>query len=182
MNVVIKTFKFLSILFSLNCLFIAKVWALDVGDKVPACLLSGINDNVTEIHLEQMKGQALYIDFWASWCGPCVKSFPYMDKLERRFKEQDFRVIAINLDENIDDAHKFLKKRSVDFSVMQDKDQQCAKGFDVMAMPSSYLVDKQGIVQYIHLGFRSNEVSELEAQLKKIVNIKFNHSIIQSII
>jgi len=178
MKIALKVFVVLFTLVNINCLFISNAWAINVGDKVPACLLAGINDKASEINLKNMKGQALYIDFWASWCGPCVKSFPYMDQLERRFKEQDFRVIAINLDENIEDAHEFLKKRPVKFSVMQDKDQQCAKGFDVMAMPSSYLVDKQGIVQYIHLGFRSNEVSELEAQLKKIVNIKFNQSII----
>jgi len=177
MNVSLKIVRFLFIIISISCVFLESAWALNVGDRVPSCLLKNMNNTTDGVNLEQLKGKPLYIDFWASWCGPCVKSFPYMDKVERIYKNKGFQVLAINLDENIEDAYEFLKKIPVGFSILQDKGQQCAKKFDVKAMPSSYLIDRQGIVQYIHLGFRSGEVNELEAQLEKIVNTDFDNSI-----
>jgi len=169
MNVVLNLCRSVTAVVGLLCLMQGQTWALDVGDKAPACLLKQLNNSENALDLKQLQGQALYIDFWASWCGPCIKSFPYMSKVEKKFKKQSFKVIAINLDEDIDDAKSFLKKMPVDFSTVIDENQNCAKAFDVKAMPSSYLVNRQGIIQHVHLGFRPGELNELEEQLKKIV-------------
>jgi len=169
MNVVLNLCRGIATIISLIICLQGQAWALDVGDKVPACLLKQLNHTGNTLNLAKLEGQALYIDFWASWCGPCIKSFPYMNKVEKEFKKQSFMVIAINLDESIDDATNFLKKMPVDFSTVIDENQQCAKAFDVKAMPSSYLVDRLGIIQHVHLGFRPGEVDELGIQLNKII-------------
>jgi len=142
------------------------VWAVTVGEKIPDCELKQFNDISKSIDLNQYKDQVLYIDFWASWCSPCAKSFPYMNKLEAGLKPRGLKIIAVNLDDNADDADDFLTKVSADFTLAYDSSQTCAKSFDVQAMPSTYLIDKQGIVRHIHLGFRDGEVEELQEMIE----------------
>jgi len=144
-------------------------FALEVGDLAPACLLKNIKNTEQEVSFKQFSGQVVYVDFWASWCGPCIESFPYMNSLERNLKEQGLELVAINLDENIEDAEEFLNRIPANFSVVLDEEQQCAREFDVQAMPSSYLIDRKGIVQHIHLGFRSGEVKELQVMIDRLL-------------
>ena len=92
-----------------------------------------------------------------------------MDDLQRDLKEQGLQVIAINLDEVAEDAEAFLAKYPTELTVAADADKQCAKNFDVKAMPSSYLVDHNGIIRHIHLGFRPGEAQALVAKTKHLL-------------
>lgn len=153
----------------LSCFFGKSVSAIDVGDVIPACILNEISKPDTLMNLQSLKKQVLYVDFWASWCGPCAQSFPFMNQLDNDKKSQGLQVVAINLDENIKDAQQFLNKIPANFTIALDADQQCAKLFDVPAMPSSYLIDRKGVIRYIHLGFRSGETGELEAMIEALL-------------
>ena len=144
-------------------------WAVTVGEKMPDCNLKPLNDVAATLHLNRYSGKVLYVDFWASWCAPCAKSFPYMNKLQRTFKSSDLQIVAVNLDQPLSDADEFLTKLPADFTLAYDPEQVCAKSFAVQAMPSTYLIDKQGIVRYIHLGFRSGEVGELQQMIETLV-------------
>jgi peroxiredoxin len=143
--------------------------ALDVGDKVPACLLKKVDASNAEINLSQFKGQVLYVDFWASWCAPCAQSFPFMNKLDSNLKQAGLQIVAVNLDEKREDAQQFLNKTAANFTVASDADKQCAKDFNVQAMPSTYLIDRKGVVRYVHLGFRAGEVTELQRMTEKLL-------------
>jgi len=157
-------FLLIALVFSL----IPVVHALEPGDTVPDCQLKSFPD-AKPLSFKQYQGKVLYIDFWASWCGPCAKSFPFLNNLNSELKDQGFQVIGVNLDENPEDARNFLFKYPVSFSIAADIQEQCAKLFAVQAMPSSYLVDRKGVVRHVHLGFRGGEAEELKNLVKTML-------------
>ncbi|MDP2901619.1 MAG: TlpA disulfide reductase family protein, partial [Methylovulum sp.] len=142
--------------------------AAEQGDTLPDCLLASAKES-TRYNLKQYQGKVLYVDFWASWCGPCAKSFPFLNQLNHGLKARGLQVIGINLDENPDDAQAFLAKYPADFIVATGDNQQCATDFGVKAMPSSYLVDRKGHIRHIHLGFRAGEARELETLVEQLL-------------
>jgi len=147
---------------------VQKVIAAEAGSKAPDCTLASIGDGKS-YNLQQFQGKVLYIDFWASWCPPCLKSFPFLNELEQDLKDQGLQVIAINLDESSEDAKAFLAKTPAQFIVAADSNEQCARNFDVQAMPSSYLIDRNGIIRHIQLGFRPGEAKELRALAEQLL-------------
>lgn len=144
------------------------VSAAETGKAMPDCTLSLMANNETAA-LSQYKGKVIYVDFWASWCGPCAKSFPFLNEMHKQFKEQGLQIVGVNLDENISDAKSFLAKYPAMFTVVTDVSKQCAKDFDVKAMPSSYIIDREGKVQHIHLGFRPGEAKEIRVIVEKLL-------------
>jgi len=147
---------------------IQKAIATDTDSKAPDCALTSINE-AKSYALQQFHGKVLYIDFWASWCRPCMKSFPFMNELEQDLKEQGLQVVAINLDESSEDAKAFLAKSPTQFLVAADSNEQCARSFDVKAMPSSYLIDRNGVIRHVQLGFRPGEAKELRTLAEQLL-------------
>ncbi len=133
-----------------------------------ACELKTL-DGKSAVDLQELKGKVVYMDFWASWCPPCVKSFPFLNQLEHEMKEQGVHVIGVNLDEQVKDAEDFLVKHPAHFSIVADPSKACAKVLEVMAMPTSYIIDKKGNIRHVHQGFRPGETEELRALLTQLV-------------
>jgi peroxiredoxin len=147
---------------------IQTVIAAETGSKAPDCTLMSIG-NAQRYELRQFHGKVLYVDFWASWCGPCTKSFPFLNNLHRELNDQGLQVLGVNLDENPDDAKEFLAKYPADFTVAADANERCARDFEVKAMPSSYLIDRKGIVRHVQLGFRPGEAKELQTLVEQLL-------------
>jgi thiol-disulfide isomerase/thioredoxin len=147
------------------------VFAVDSGASLPECTLETMG-NKQNLSLSQYKGKVLYVDFWASWCGPCAKSFPFLNEMHEQLKDQGLQIVGVNLDENIDDAKAFLAKYPASFSIAADVSKQCAKDFAVKAMPSSYLIDRKGIVHHVHLGFKPGEAQEIRLLVEKLLSEK----------
>ncbi|MBK6617627.1 MAG: TlpA family protein disulfide reductase [Nitrosomonas sp.] len=143
----------------LFCLLLAAIpcFAHFEGNTLPpACHLYQM-DGAPVSGWESMRGKVIYIDFWASWCPPCIQSFPFMNQLFADFHERGLEVIGVNLDEKQGDADHFLQKMPPQFTVMFDREKHCAADFNVIAMPSTYLIDKRGFIRHIHRGFRPGE-------------------------
>lgn len=115
----------------------------------------------SETHL----GKVTYIDFWASWCGPCRLSLPALNQLSKDFDAADFRVVAISVDYVDEDALDFLKRYPVEYPIAIDKSGDLGRAFAVAGMPSGYLIDRLGQIREIHVGFRKGD----EALLKKSI-------------
>lgn len=145
-----------------------KSFATEPGDKAPTCSLVKMIGN-ENINLVSYRGHVLYIDFWASWCPPCVKSFPQMNRLNQAFKDKGLQIIGINLDEIPEDAISFLKTNSAEFMITSDPNQRCAKDFDVKAMPSSYLIDSKGIIREIYLGARNEQAEVIHKKIQQLL-------------
>ncbi|MCC6710459.1 MAG: TlpA family protein disulfide reductase [Gammaproteobacteria bacterium] len=126
----------------------------------PACKLS-LDKDAAPAELAQYRGQVVYVDFWASWCGPCRQSFPFMNQMQSDFGDKGLTVVAVNLGEEASDAQSFLANPAASFKIAGGANQECAAAFHVEAMPSSYLIDRAGKVRYIHHGFRTGDAELL---------------------
>ncbi len=144
------------------------VQAVEIGQPAPQFTLP-ILKNDSPISLKQFVGKIVYLDFWASWCAPCKTSFPLLNKLHAKFKTQGFDVIAVNLDENKDLAEKFLQEVPVDFTVLRDSNGEWADKYVVDSMPTSFIIDKNGVVQKIHHGFVAEDIKEIEAKINELL-------------
>ncbi|ABA57724.1 conserved hypothetical protein [Nitrosococcus oceani ATCC 19707] len=145
--------------------------AAEIGQQAPNCLLKPF-EKEDQVFLQQWQGKVVYVDFWASWCPPCLKSFPFLNDLHQRFSDQGLHIVGINVDEKLSDAQDFLARVPAHFDVVVDPDQQCARSFDIQAMPSSFLIDQKGVIRHTHLGFRSGDTQELEAWTQKLLQEK----------
>ena len=96
------------------------------------------------IDLAAWKGKVVYVDFWASWCGPCRQSFPWMNEMQAKYGAQGLQVVGINLDAKRADADQFLAQLPAKFAVAFDPKADSARRFGVKGMPTSVLVDPQG--------------------------------------
>ncbi len=121
----------------------------------------------------ELKGKIVFVDFWASWCGPCEKSFPVMDELQKKFGPQGLVIIAVNEDEKKPDMERFLKEKKVSFAIVRDAAQAGQKlvdKVDVSAMPSSFIVDQSGRLCFSHSGFHGTETKkEYEKQIESLL-------------
>jgi thiol-disulfide isomerase/thioredoxin len=142
--------------------------ATDVGQPAPEFTLPTLQQDQPTA-LKQFAGKVIYLDFWASWCAPCRTSFPLLSKMHEKLKAQGFEVVAINLDEDKAAAEKFLKEFPVTFTVLRDAKGEWADKFVVESMPTSFIIDKKGVVQNIHHGFASDDIKELEEKVTKLL-------------
>ncbi|SCZ53592.1 TlpA family protein disulfide reductase [Thiohalomonas denitrificans] len=122
-----------------------------------------------ELRLEQLRGKVVYLDFWASWCAPCRKSFPFMNELQTRYGEQGLVVVAVNLDKDRKLVEQFLAKYPAQFTVAYDPKGETAERFGLKGMPSSYLIDRDGEIRLSHVGFRDEDSRELEAGIRNVL-------------
>jgi len=106
------------------------------------------------------KAKVVMVDFWASWCDPCKRSFPVMEELHQRYGKDGLVIIAVNVDEKRADMEAFLKKNAVSFAVLRDGNQKLVERAGVAAMPTSFLIDKDGKVCFLHNGFRGAETKK----------------------
>lgn len=147
------------------CLFIL-LGSVAQAQKAPAFNLSGDNKNIS---LADLKGKVVYLDFWASWCVPCRKSFPWMNEMHARYDKKDFTIVAINLDSSKAEALKFLEKIPADFDIAYDPEGGVADKYKLKAMPSSYLIDKKGKLVFAHKGYREGDTAEIEDKIRTLL-------------
>lgn len=109
------------------------------------------------------------IDFWATWCPPCIKSMPFFNGLRNEQSANGFEILAINVDEDGNVAREFLKTHPVDYPIAFDASGECPGIFEVKAMPSSYLLDKSGRVRKIFLGYRDGDQATIRDEVKALL-------------
>ena len=157
-----------AVVFALTLALYRNANAFEAGQAAPNCSLTLVGDG-QRYDMRQLRGKVLYVDFWASWCSPCAQSFPFLNDLDNELRGQGLHVLGINLDEKPDDAKAFLEKHPANFTVAVNADGQCPRDFGVQAMPSSYLVDRQGIIRHVHLGFRRGEAEQLRGLVEQLL-------------
>lgn len=120
--------------------------------------------------LSNLKNQVVYLDFWASWCSPCRRSFPWMNELQKKYAEQGLVIIAVNVDREKQLADEFLKQVSADFHIVFDEKGSIARAYEVQGMPSSYFIDRAGNVRFVHTGFYEDKEEKYEQELKILLS------------
>jgi len=141
-------------------------YALEAGQMAPDVALGG---TTVASQMADLRGRYVYVDFWASWCGPCRLSFPWLGKLQASYKSDELTVLAINLDKQRRDADRFLLQTPAAFALAYDPSGESARRFEVKTMPSSYLIGPDGKVLLTHRGFTAEDTAQLESQIERLL-------------
>lgn len=139
------------------------------AEEKPLLPLQSVAGQDKLIQFNEYLGHVVLIDFWASWCGPCRQSFPWMNAMQEKYKDQGFDIIAINLDSDTDDAHQFLKEVPAQFTIGFDPTGLTAEKMAVEAMPMSYLISRDGQIQHRFIGFNTQKKLSHEAHIKTLL-------------
>src|SRR4029434_8177711 len=119
--------------------------------------------------LPNLKGKVVYLDFWASWCGPCKASFPVLNKWQQQFAAKGFTVLGVSVDEKATEMVQFLKSVPASFPVVRDATQKLVARADVKAMPTSFLIDRKGTIRHVHQGFRRHDEEALTKRISALL-------------
>lgn len=138
---------------------------------VLACLVGGWA-TAGALDLSAYRGQVVYLDFWASWCGPCRESFPWLGYMTQQYGNRRFVVIGVNVDHDRPKAERFLAGTPASFPIVYDPTGDIATSFRVSAMPSAILLDRNGRVRYQHSGFTAARAGEYEDEVEKLLDEK----------
>lgn len=125
-----------------------------------------------QVKLDAYKGKVVYLDFWASWCGPCRQSFPWMNEMQAKYGAKGLQIIGVNVDAKAEDAKAFLANTRADFAVAFDAAGTTPKSYAIKGMPSSVLIGPDGKVLFEHSGFRPADRAELEKRIASALGAK----------
>ena len=140
--------------------------ALKVGDTMPELGSFKLEGKLPD----SLKGKVVVVDFWASWCLPCAESFPVLDELQKKYGDR-LVIIGVNVDEKPAKMEAFLKKHQVSFIVVRDAEQKLVATAEPETMPTSFVLDADGKIRFLHSGFHGAITSkeyttEIESLLK----------------
>jgi thiol-disulfide isomerase/thioredoxin len=121
------------------------------------------------LDLAAHRGKVVVLDFWASWCVPCRRSFPWLEAMQRKYADAGLVVIGVNEDQVPADAAAFLEEFPVGFRIVNDPHGEIAQAFELIAMPSTYVIARDGTVAARHLGFKTAKQGEYEALLRRLL-------------
>ena len=151
----------LALIFSSNAL------AAEEGAPAPDFTLKTLDGS--NLKLSEQRGTVILLNFWASWCGPCRTEMPLLDDLYQEYRDYGFTVLGVNLDENRDQADRLLDKIPVTFPVLFDPQNSTSETYGVDAMPTTVLIDRNGVVRHHHRGYKDGYMDKYEEQVKALV-------------
>lgn len=121
------------------------------------------------LKLGDLRGQVVMINFWATWCGPCRQEMPHLNRLQERYRKAGFTVLGVNIDDQPEVAREMIQKLAIVFPVVFDTDKQVSRLYDMSAMPSTLLLDRDGRIRHIHLGYRSGYEVLYDQQIRELI-------------
>ena len=137
--------------------------------RAPAPDFTLTNQDGQTVSLSDLRGQVVMINFWATWCGPCRKEMPLLDAIYQRYNRLGFTLLGINVEEDPSGADKYLAETPVSFPILFDRSNSVSKLYDVNAMPSTVIVDREGNVRFLHKGYQPGYENEYQDQIRALV-------------
>ncbi len=116
--------------------------------------------------MDAARGHVTYVDFWASWCGPCAESFPWLNAMHDKYAAQGLRIVGVGVDTEAGNAERFLRRHPARFDVAADPNGTLAETYGIENMPYAVLLDAEGKVLYRHSGFRAADTTDYEQHIK----------------
>jgi len=136
-----------------------------IGKPAPSFTLQDLNGK--QVSLSDFKGKVVLLDFWATWCGPCVRTIPHLDALHKKYKDQGLVVIGINNERNHAKVKEFAKAR-ISYIILLDADKQFRQ-YGARSIPTAFYIDKDGMIRYRDVGFRQGKEKEMEQKVKELL-------------
>ena len=137
--------------------------------KSPAPDFTLKSNSGKNIKLSELRGQVVMINFWASWCGPCRQEMPLLEQLYKKYKPMGFTLLGVNVEENSNDAIKWLKGMEVSFPILFDNESKVSDGYNVSAMPTTLIIDRDGNMRYYHRGYMPGTEDEYQQQIRALL-------------
>ncbi len=116
--------------------------------------------------MDAARGHVTYVDFWASWCGPCAESFPWLNAMHDKYAAQGLRIVGVSVDTEASNAERFLRRHPARFDVTADPTGKLAETYSIENMPYAVLLNAEGTVLYRHSGFRATDTTDYEQHIK----------------
>jgi thiol-disulfide isomerase/thioredoxin len=138
-----------------------------IGKPAPEFSLPVVNKNAI-VQMKTFTGKVILIDFWATWCAPCKKALPKLSLLQNKYDDK-IQVLAISVDDKKSSASKFLNKFKIDLLSLHDTKKSVADVYAVPAMPTLFIVDKKGILRYMHDGYTEADLPDIESEIRKLL-------------
>ena len=123
----------------------------------------------SNIKLSELRGQVVMVNFWASWCGPCRHEMPLLEQLYQRYQPMGFTLLGVDVEEDSSAADKILKDIPVSFPILYDNKNSVTESYQVRAMPSTFLIDRDGNFRYLHKGYQPGYEEEYQQQIRELV-------------
>ena len=141
--------------------------AVGIRQQAPDFTLKSLEGS--NLRLEEYRGQVVLINFWASWCGPCRQEMPLLDRLHHRYEDAGFAVLGVNVEGDVTPAQKVVDKTKVTFPVLIDEQQKVSELYSLEAMPSTVVIDRDGVVRYIHRGYKPGDEAKYVEVVKQLI-------------
>jgi peroxiredoxin len=122
------------------------------------------------VSLSALKGKTVLVNFWASWCKPCRKEIPELNNIYEKYKAQGFNIIGINIDKEKPNAELFMERIPIQYTVAFDPEMTVINEYKATGMPSSFIIDKNGIVREIVYGFSDKKKALIESSITALLN------------
>jgi peroxiredoxin len=142
-----------------------------VGKPAPDFTVPAVANSKGQLSLADLKGKVVVVDFWGTFCEPCKKSFPKLQDLYTKYSASGLRIVGISEDES-DDKSKipgFADSFGAKFSLGWDEDKSVAHAYKPQTMPSSFIIDRKGVIRYAHVGYHDGEEAEVEKEIKELL-------------
>jgi len=140
----------LAVAYTLYQNFITEKIRVQAGDQAPDFVLEDMNGN--NVQLSDLKGKGVFLNFWGTWCKPCEKEMPYMDKQYSHFKNLGVEILAVNIGESDIAIESFVNRHGLTFPILKDKDRAVTEAYDITPIPTTFLIDKNGKVLKVITG------------------------------
>ncbi len=127
------------------------------------------NKEGANVRLEDLRGEVVMLNFWASWCGPCRQEMPLMDDIYKKYSKFGFTILAVNVDEDSSDADRFLDAVPVTFPILYDNESRISELYDVDAMPTTIMIDRNGNRRFMHRGYKPGYEDDYAKQVKTLI-------------
>lgn len=147
--------------------FALPAWAAPADVQAPAFTLQSVDGHT--VSLAQFKGDVVMINFWASWCGPCRQEMPLLDSIYKQYKDMGFTLLGVNVEPDTHNAGAWLKKTPVSYPILFDPKSQVSQLYQVQAMPTTVIVDRQGMVRFVHNGYLPGDENQYMNSIRTLI-------------
>jgi thiol-disulfide isomerase/thioredoxin len=122
-----------------------------------------------QMSLDELEGQVVMINFWATWCVPCREEMPHLEALYQRYSSLGFTLLGVNVEDDKQGAEKFLKSTPVSFPILYDPESKVSTLYKVQAMPTTVLVGRDGSMRFIHHGYKAGYENDYQTQIRALL-------------